>query len=358
MVGSVSVFGQTGGLDYDIRGGEVTRIEIDDENTSLIIELDPRTRGELVITLPRNLIDAKINDEDKEFEIRVGGLGLNFFDEEKTEKDRIVTIPFSRSDYEIIIAGTHLFGQDKSEQSLETIIEQTINKELEADIPSNQVKMLVFSDTTWNGAFQSTTTPFTEIKGNNDDAVMFTCENTLNREGVFGAKVQKLTRDGYLKIYVIQNKEVIAQGSTEDTFGEILINGNCSSNLQMDNSEGGGCLIATATYGSEMAPQVQQLREIRDNKLLNTQVGTNFINSFNEFYYSFSPLIADYQRENPIFRELVRLVITPLVTTLSILNYVDVDSEEQVMGYGISIIALNAMMYFGIPIIAILKLRR
>ena len=356
---SVPVIAQTGGLDYEIRGGEVTHVEIDDETTSLIIELETRTRGELVITLPRNLIDAKINDEDKEFEIKVSGLGLNFFDEEKTEQDRTVTIPFSRSDYQVMITGTHLFGQDKSNQSVENIIDQTIERELETDIPSNQAKLLIFSDTAWTGALQSSTTPFTEIKGSNDDEVMFSCENSLNREGVFGAKVQKLTQDGYLKIYVIQNNEVISQGSTEETFGEILINGNCSSNLQTNNdSEGGGCLIATATYGSEMAPQVQQLREIRDTKLLTTQSGTAFVSSFNEFYYYFSPTIADYERQNPAFKEFVKLAITPMIATLSILNYVDIDSEEQVLGYGISLIALNALMYFGIPAMVMLKLRR
>ena len=52
---------------------------------------------------------------------------------------------------------------------------------------------------------------------------------------------------------------------------------------------GGGCLIATATYGSELSPQIQQLRELRDNQLLNTESGTSFMNAFNEFYYSFSP---------------------------------------------------------------------
>lgn len=352
-------FAQTGALDYDIRGGDVTHIEIDDENTSLIIELDARTRGELVVTIPRNLIDAKANNEDTNFEIKVGGLGLNFFDEKKTGQDRTITIPFSRSDSEVTIIGTHLFGQDKSKQGVENTIDQTIQRELEADIPSNQAKLLIFSDTTWTGAFQSSTAPFTEINGSDDDDFMFSCQNSLNREGVFGAKVLKQTQDGYLKIYVLQNNQVISQSSTEEPFGEMLINGNCSSNLQINNDgEGGGCLIATATYGSEMAPQVQQLREIRDNKLLTTQSGSAFLSSFNEFYYSFSPIIADYERQNLIFKELVKLAITPMITTLSVLNYVDVESEEQVMGYGISLIFLNAMMYFGIPILAITKLRR
>ncbi|MDC4213977.1 MAG: peptidylprolyl isomerase, partial [Candidatus Nitrosopumilus limneticus] len=60
----------------------------------------------------------------------------------------------------------------------------------------------------------------------------------------------------------------------------------------LDEEKGGGCLIATATYGSELAPQVQLLREIRDNSLLNTESGTVFMKTFNEFYYSFSPTIA------------------------------------------------------------------
>ena len=67
----------------------------------------------------------------------------------------------------------------------------------------------------------------------------------------------------------------------------------------------GGCLIATATYGSELAPQVQLLREIRDNTVLQTQSGTSFMTAFNQFYYSFSPAIADYERENIIFKETV-----------------------------------------------------
>jgi peptidyl-prolyl cis-trans isomerase B (cyclophilin B) len=78
---------------------------------------------------------------------------------------------------------------------------------------------------------------------------------------------------------------------------------------------------------------------------------------FNQFYYSFSPTIADWERQVPIFKDTVKIVITPLLTTLSILNYVDIDSEEEILGYGIGIILLNLSMYFVAPAIIIIKLR-
>ena len=79
---------------------------------------------------------------------------------------------------------------------------------------------------------------------------------------------------------------------------------------------------------------------------------------FNDFYYSFSPIIADYERENPMFREMVKIAITPMVSSLSILNYVDMDSEESVLGYGISLILLNVGMYFALPAIVIVGIKR
>ena len=122
--------------------------------------------------------------------------------------------------------------------------------------------------------------------------------------------------------------------------------------------EGGGCLIATATYGSEMALEVQQLRELRDNQLLNTESGTAFMGTFNDIYYSFSPIIADMQRENPVFKEVVKLAITPMISSLSILNYVDMNSESEVLGYGISLILLNLGMYLGVPAVVIIGIRK
>ena len=123
-------------------------------------------------------------------------------------------------------------------------------------------------------------------------------------------------------------------------------------------SKGGGCLIATATFGSEMAPQVQFLRELRDNTVLQTESGTNFMTGFNQFYYSFSPAIADYERENPVFKEVVKLTLTPLLTSLTLLQYTDIDSESEMLGYGIGIILLNIGMYFVAPAVLIMTVRR
>jgi len=98
------------------------------------------------------------------------------------------------------------------------------------------------------------------------------------------------------------------------------------------------------------------LREIRDNSLLQTEAGSAFMGPFNQFYYSFSPTIADLERENPLFKEAVKLGITPLITSLSILNHVEFDSEETVLGYGISLILLNVGMYFVAPTMILIRI--
>jgi peptidyl-prolyl cis-trans isomerase B (cyclophilin B) len=82
------------------------------------------------------------------------------------------------------------------------------------------------------------------------------------------------------------------------------------------------------------------------------------MNTFNEIYYSFSPYIADMERENPVFKEMVKLAITPMISSLSILNYVDMDSESEVLGYGVSLILLNLGMYLGIPAVVIVGIKK
>ena len=136
--------------------------------------------------------------------------------------------------------------------------------------------------------------------------------------------------------------------------GTESVNGVCQA--IKTEEKGGGCLIATATYGTELAPQVQLLREIRDNSLLQTESGTVFMKTFNDFYYTFSPTIADYERENPYFKEAVKIAITPMITSLSLME--NANSESEVLGIGISLIILNLGMYLGIPAIVIIGIRK
>jgi len=162
----------------------------------------------------------------------------------------------------------------------------------------------------------------------------------------------------YPDITIYEAVGIEEQVIEEPEFGECgegtdLVNGMC---VIVDNSDGGGCLIATAAYGSEMAPQVQLLREIRDNQLMNTDSGVSFMTGFNELYYSFSPQIADMQRENPVFQEIVKIGITPLLSSLSIMKYAESDAE--VLGYGIGVILMNIGMYFAAPAIIIFKARK
>jgi hypothetical protein len=156
----------------------------------------------------------------------------------------------------------------------------------------------------------------------------------------------------------VHEEESMVEEVMEDTTEEEVMEEESMVEEVMEDTteEGGGCLIATAAFGSELAPQVQQLRELRDNTILKTNSGIAFMNAFNQFYYSFSPVVSDLERESPIFKEVVKLTLTPMLSSLSLLNYIDIDSEQDMLGYGISLIILNAGMYIGIPLFGILKL--
>jgi len=77
-----------------------------------------------------------------------------------------------------------------------------------------------------------------------------------------------------------------------------------------------GCFIATATYGSELSPEVQFLREFRDRDVLNTFAGSQFMTVFNQFYYSFSPSAAQSIADNDLLKAVMKLLLYPLIGIL------------------------------------------
>ena len=166
----------------------------------------------------------------------------------------------------------------------------------------------------------------------------------------------KIPQNAMLGTYKIFTNTVIGELPVIQTLTFEVVERQAETKSAEDKK--GGCLIATAAFGSELAPQVQLLREIRDNTILQTESGSTFMTGFNQFYYSFSPAVADYERENPVFKEAVRVTLTPLLTSLTLLQYVDIDSESDMLGYGIGVILLNIGMYFVAPAVLIMKVKK
>lgn len=108
----------------------------------------------------------------------------------------------------------------------------------------------------------------------------------------------------------------------------ILATASGSSSNQTGNNGGttptptgpapSGCLIATAAFGSELSPQVQYLRNFREQYILSTAAGSAFMNAFNSAYYSFSPQVADYERDQPWLQTVVKAGLYPLFGILMV----------------------------------------
>ena len=118
------------------------------------------------------------------------------------------------------------------------------------------------------------------------------------------------------------------------------------------------CAIATAAFGGALSPEVLMIHDIRDNKLMKTEFGQNFMSSFNSFYYTFAITVASWQYENPAFKESVRVLITPAITILSLMTLAEEGSEFHAWFLMSTVIALNMGLYIVGPILGIFFLQR
>jgi len=73
------------------------------------------------------------------------------------------------------------------------------------------------------------------------------------------------------------------------------------------------CIIATAAFGSRMDTNVEAMRHLRDNSVKITFTGGNFMRVFNNWYYSWSPRIAEIIHNNEALRQIARFVLYPVV---------------------------------------------
>ena len=119
----------------------------------------------------------------------------------------------------------------------------------------------------------------------------------------------------------------------------------------------GGCLIATTTYGSELSDEVQLLRSFRDESILTTRTGSSFMIAFDAWYYSFSPIVAAFIRENPTVRTVVKLALYPLIGILriggAIFHLVPASQETSAVITGLVVSSLIGSVYLSVPLAAL-----
>lgn len=122
------------------------------------------------------------------------------------------------------------------------------------------------------------------------------------------------------------------------------------------------CLIATATFGSELAPEVQFLRDFRDQQITNTFAGSNFMTVFNAWYYSFSPAVAGYEDSHTAVRTAARLALYPLIGVLHLASstYASLGFEPELAALTGGLVAsfLIGLVYLAPPMIPVLWINR
>ena len=114
------------------------------------------------------------------------------------------------------------------------------------------------------------------------------------------------------------------------------------------------CLIATATYGSELAPEVQFLRNFRDHSIVQTHAGRQFMIAFNLWYYSFSPTVAQFIATHEVARTLARGILYPLMSILhlSSVTFSALASRPELAALASGIVAssLIGLVYVALPV--------
>jgi len=126
------------------------------------------------------------------------------------------------------------------------------------------------------------------------------------------------------------------------------------------------CVIATATFGSEVSPAVQFLRGFRDNLVLKTTAGSAFMEVFNAWYYSFSPSVAQFIASNDPIRAPIRVLLYPLLGILGVSAFTyslfSGTPEFAVVMTGLVASSLIGLVYFTAPALvgmqALLRKRR
>jgi hypothetical protein len=127
------------------------------------------------------------------------------------------------------------------------------------------------------------------------------------------------------------------------------------------NNGGGQCIIATAAYGSPMAPEVVYMRFVRDSLIGSTPTGKEFRDAAMWFYYLWSPYVANWISTSDSLRALFRILLIPLdliiSATATIFNGLGKSDLAAVTAFDFALI-MSLAVYVALPIRLVREARR
>lgn len=186
-----------------------------------------------------------------------------------------------------------------------------------------------------------------EIKDSKGDTILIRTVET-DSSGNFELKFKIPSSATAGKLSVITSANIGGEPITKTKTVSLRTAGSEDTTSGSKPNNGGGCLIATAAFGSELTPQVQFLRDFRDERIMSTLAGSSFMNVFNTWYYSFSPYVADYERSNPWIQQTVKASIYPLIGILqtSEAAHTSVKGEYGALLSGLMASSMIGALYF------------
>ncbi len=163
-----------------------------------------------------------------------------------------------------------------------------------------------------------------------------------------------LVHTANVTIQVTSSSTTVTTVSGTSTSGTSTSGTSTSGTFTSPSGAPPACLIATATYGSQVAPEVQLLRNFRDNSIMATKSGSNFMLVFNAWYYSFSPRVAGFLNTHWVERTVMKGVLYPLVgilyLTSNLFSATSSYPEFAVLISGLLASSLIGAFYLGIPL--------
>jgi len=125
------------------------------------------------------------------------------------------------------------------------------------------------------------------------------------------------------------------------------------------------CVIVTAAYGSEMAPDVVYMRFVRDNLIGFSPMGRTLVAAFNAFYYSWSPSVAKVIAGNELLRAIFRVVLLPLIgivriTVLSFTAMTNIAGSTDLASVVAFLVAavMTVAVYVAFPVLVALEIKQ